>query len=147
MAGDGPQRPAWEKLALQQNVAALFTGWVTGHERQRLLASATLLAVPSIWPEPFGLSGLEAAELGLPAIAFDLGGISQWLSDGHNGWLVGGNPPRVDSLADGLVGALGQPEQLVAMRHGARQTARRMSLSAHLDRLEVILGTACGHNS
>lgn len=147
MAGDGPERSAWEKLALQQMVPAVFTGWVTGPERRRLLASATVLAVPSVWPEPFGLTGLEAAHFGLPAIAFDLGGIRQWLTDGHNGWLVSGNPPRVAGLADGLVRALGQPDRLAAMRQGARQTARSMSLAAHLDRLETILGVACRHQS
>ena len=147
MAGDGPQRSAWENLAVRQRVSAEFAGWVAGPERQRLLSSATLLAVPSIWPEPFGLAGLEAASFGLPAIAFDVGGIGQWLSDGRNGWLVPGNPPTVCALADGLVRALGRPERLLAMREGARQTARRMSLAAHLDRLEIILGAACAQKN
>jgi glycosyltransferase involved in cell wall biosynthesis len=144
MAGDGPRRPHWEKLAVRQKVSAVFPGWVTVPERRRLLSSASLLAMPSIWPEPFGLAGLEAASFGLPSIAFDVGGIRQWLTDGCNGWLVPGNPPTVVALADGLVRAFSQPDQLFAMRKGARQTARRMSLAAHLDRLETILGAACG---
>jgi glycosyltransferase involved in cell wall biosynthesis len=147
MAGDGPQRSAWKELAVRQKVSAEFAGWVAGPKRQRLLSSAGLLAVPSIWPEPFGLAGLEAASFGLPAIAFDVGGIAQWLTDGCNGWLVPGNPPTVRALADGLVRALGRPDRLFAMREGARQTAQRMSLEAHLDRLETILGAACGHKN
>jgi len=147
MAGDGPQRSAWEELAVRQKVSAEFAGWVAGPKRQRLLSSAGLLAVPSIWPEPFGLAGLEAASFGLPAIAFDVGGIGQWLTDGCNGWLVPGDPPTVRALAGGLVRALGQPDRLFAMGEAARQTARRMSLEAHLDRLETILGAACGHKN
>jgi glycosyltransferase involved in cell wall biosynthesis len=147
MAGDGPQRSAWEELALRRKVSAEFAGWVAGPKRQQLLSSASLLAVPSIWPEPFGLAGLEAASFGLPAIAFDVGGIGQWLTDGCNGWLVPGNPPTVRALAGGLVRALGQPDRLFAMGEAARQTARRMSLEAHLDRLETILGAACGHKN
>ena len=51
-------------------------------------AGAVLVAVPSLWPEPFGLVGLDAAALGRPAIAFDVGGIGEWLTDGVNGKLV-----------------------------------------------------------
>ena len=54
-------------------------GWLNGDERWRALAEATLLAIPSSWPEPFGLVGLEAGALGIPAVAFDVGGIREWL--------------------------------------------------------------------
>jgi glycosyltransferase involved in cell wall biosynthesis len=35
-------------------------------ERDRRLGDADLLVVPSTWPEPFGLVGLEAARAGCP---------------------------------------------------------------------------------
>ena len=51
-------------------------------------ALAAVLAVPSVWPEPFGLVGLEAAARGVPAVAFDTGGIRQWLHHQISGLLV-----------------------------------------------------------
>ena len=72
MIGDGPQRAEWEELARRLNVAACFTG--VGERRQtdgRLLACASVVALPSTWPEPFGLVGLEAGALGVPTVAFD----------------------------------------------------------------------------
>ncbi len=138
MAGDGPQRAAWERLASRLKVKASFTGWVTGEEHARLFKESSLLAVPSIWPEPFGLVGLEAAGFGLPAIAFDVGGIREWLRDGVNGYLVKGHTPGWHALAEGLVKILGQPERLTALRQGACRAAREMSLGKHLDRLEEI---------
>jgi glycosyltransferase involved in cell wall biosynthesis len=147
MAGEGPRRAAWARLAMRLRVQADFPGWVTGEEHARLLKAATLLAVPSVWPEPFGLVGLEAACFGVPAIAFDVGGIREWLRDGVNGFLVPCRVPTARAFADGLVKALSQPEQLEIMRHAARETAREMSLRKHLDGVENVLAEACRRNS
>lgn len=138
MAGDGPQRAAWEELARRLRVKAVFTGWVSGEERARLLKESSLLAVPSVWPEPFGLVGLEAAAFGLPAIAFDVGGISEWLRDGVSGYLVRGRAPGWRALAEGLTEMLSRPERLASMRRGAHEVAIELSLGKHLDRLEEI---------
>jgi glycosyltransferase involved in cell wall biosynthesis len=142
MVGDGPQRAAWERLASRLRVRATFVGWKAGDERWEWLDGASLLAVPSVWPEPFGLVGLEAAALGVPAIAFDVGGIREWLTPGENGYLVPGNPPRASAMADGLVTLFQHPEDLCAMRVKAAAVARRISLDRHLDRLEA---TLCEH--
>ena len=103
MMGDGPQRPAWERLARDRGLDCTFTGWQSGAARWRWLAEATVLAVPSTWPEPFGLVGLEAAALGVPAVAFDVGGVREWLRPGENGYLAAGNPPSAAAFADALV--------------------------------------------
>jgi glycosyltransferase involved in cell wall biosynthesis len=87
-AGDGPERLRLQQLAGSLGIRARFPGWVSGAARDALLRDAAVLAVPSVWPEPFGLVGLEAAAFGTPAVAFNTGGISEWLTDGVNGRLV-----------------------------------------------------------
>jgi glycosyltransferase involved in cell wall biosynthesis len=139
MIGDGPARHGWEALARGMGVAARFTGWVDGDARWPLVRMAHLMAVPSVWPEPFGLVGLEAAALGVPAIAFDVGGIREWLRPGTNGVLVEGARPTAEALARGLVDAFRRPEALCRMRGAARAVADDLSLDRHLDRLEAIL--------
>ena len=141
MVGEGPQRPEWQKLAADLAIDCIFTGWQTGAERFDALPRADLLAVPSTWPEPFGLVGLEAAAFGVPAIAFDVGGISEWLRPGVNGVLVPANPPRAEALADALVDVFSRRAELAAMRRGALAVAREMSLARHLDRLEQIFSS------
>src|SRR5512146_666580 len=42
----------------------------------------------SLWPEPFGMAGPEAMRYGVPVVAFDAGGIREWLHDGQNGYLI-----------------------------------------------------------
>jgi glycosyltransferase involved in cell wall biosynthesis len=142
MVGDGPQRRPWEALALRLGVPCVFAGWQQGDDRWQWLRGVHLLAVPSTWPEPFGLVGLEAGAFGVPAIAFDVGGIREWLRPGENGYLVNGHPPRASALADGLVAAFTRPAELEFMRRGAVRIAGEMSLSRHLDRLDPIFADA-----
>jgi glycosyltransferase involved in cell wall biosynthesis len=138
MIGDGPQRAEWEQLASRLGVRARFTGWLTGETLWAELGGATLLAMPSTWPEPFGLSGLEAGALGVPAIAFDVGGVREWLRPGENGYLVPGDPPCASALAGVLADALTDPATMT-MRTSARRLAVEMSLERHVDRLEGLL--------
>ncbi len=141
MAGDGPQKDAWRGLASSLGVQLELTGWVGLDARARVYGRGQLVAVPSLWPEPFGLAGLDAASLGRPAVAFDVGGIREWLTDGLNGRLV--DP---DTGADGLAGAIAsllrEPIERERMGQRALEVSRRMSVAAHVEGLESVLGAA-----
>jgi glycosyltransferase involved in cell wall biosynthesis len=141
MAGDGPERDRWEALAAGHRLPAAFPGWVAADALARLLHAASLLVVPSVWPEPFGLVGLEAAAHGVPAVAFDAGGIRQWLRDGVNGRLVKpvGDPVALGGAIADLLADAAAVDRLSA---GACRVAEELSLDAHLDRLEGVFATA-----
>jgi glycosyltransferase involved in cell wall biosynthesis len=141
MAGDGPQRSAWERLASRERIDAVFPGWLDAAQRLAALSRAALLAVPSVWPEPFGLVGLEAASLGVPAVAFDTGGIRQWLHHQVSGLLV---PPSGGhaALAVALTEVLEDRGLRERLSRGALSTAREMSVDAHLSGLERVLRSA-----
>ena len=66
IAGDGPQRKSLESFAQRHGLTARFAGWVGGPEKADLMEQADLLAVPSLWPEPFGLVGIEPAPKDCP---------------------------------------------------------------------------------
>ena len=138
MIGEGPQRAAWEQRASRRGVPCTPTGWLSGGERWAALRQATLVALPSSWPEPFGLVGLEAAALGIPAVAFDVGGVREWLRPGVNGFLARADPPRASTFADALVAALGNARSLRTAGCRAVEVAKHMSLGCHLDRLDEI---------
>jgi glycosyltransferase involved in cell wall biosynthesis len=141
MAGDGPQRGAWRNLASSLRVEFEMSGWVAHDARARVYGRAALVAVPSLWPEPFGLVGLDAAALGRPAVAFDVGGIRDWLTDGVNGTLVEPGAGE-QGLASALASLLGNAGNRERMGQRALDVSRRMSLAVHLDRLESLLGCA-----
>jgi glycosyltransferase involved in cell wall biosynthesis len=141
MAGDGPQREAWQRLSSRERIDASFPGWLDRNQRAEALAQAAVLAVPSVWPEPFGLVGLEAAAFGVPAVAFDTGGIRQWLRHRVSGLLVS---PASGSA--GLAAALGEiledPSLRARLGRGALAAAREMSADSHLTALEHVLQEA-----
>jgi glycosyltransferase involved in cell wall biosynthesis len=141
MIGDGPSRPAWESLASALGVRCTFAGWKTGDARWPLVQDASLVAVPSVWPEPFGLVGLEAGAFGVPAIATDAGGISEWLKDGVNGVSVPA-PATADSFGEAMAGVLGDGDRLARLREGAHRIAREMTVDRHVDRLETIFAAS-----
>ncbi len=61
----------------------VFTGW--RNDAHRFLAEADVCAFPSLWNEPFGMVGAEAMAHGVPTVAFDVGGIRDWLVPGETG--------------------------------------------------------------
>jgi len=138
MAGDGPQRLAWERLARRLSLRVQFPGWLNAVQRSEALRRATLLVVSSVWPEPFGLLGLEAAQRSVPAVAFDVGGVREWLVPGVTGCLAPGSPPTAAGLAETIITALSDRQRLQDWGEAAKRRAAEMSLSAHLERLEQI---------
>jgi glycosyltransferase involved in cell wall biosynthesis len=61
---------------------------VAGTEKAELLAHASAMLAPITWPEPFGLSIVEAMASGTPAIALNLGSVRELIEDGRTGYVV-----------------------------------------------------------
>jgi glycosyltransferase involved in cell wall biosynthesis len=150
--GDGPDRMRWEQKARWTQAANTdlnieFTGWLDSSKLEQLMLSSDLLVVPSTWPEPFGLVGVEAGSHGLPAAAFAVGGIPEWLSDGVNGRLAPGDPPTAAGLARAIVECVRDPAELARLGAGARKLASRFDLNEHIDALQTIFEKVIGVNA
>ena len=84
-----------KKLGLQNKVT--FKGWVNSESLHEYYQLSRFVVVPSRWPEPFGMVGIEAMHNARPVIGFNVGGISDWLIDKENGLLI--DEQDVDGLA------------------------------------------------
>lgn len=149
-AGDGPDRSAWERRAREiergaDGLTVEFTGWVRDGRLDEIWAGTHLLVVPSLWPEPFGMVGPEAGMRGVPAVAFAVGGIPDWLHDGVNGHLAPADPPTSGGLAEAIVRALRDPVRYAALREGAVRVARRFDPNEHLQALLGVFEAALEH--
>jgi glycosyltransferase involved in cell wall biosynthesis len=144
VAGDGPDRPRLEADCRRLGVPAEFLGWVEADRRTNEMRSADVLLVPSVWPEPFGLVGIEAGCVGLPAAAFAAGGVPDWLDPGVSGELAPADPPAAAGLAAAVVRAVAADSHRHRLAAGAWEAAGRFTPAAHLARLGAVLGAAAG---
>jgi glycosyltransferase involved in cell wall biosynthesis len=140
-AGDGPLREGLRRPT--DGVAVHTPGWVGEAAKRDLLAASRVVVVPSRWPEPFGLVGLEAAASGTPSVAFDVGGISTWLRDNENGLLVDprSGPP---GFGRAIARVLADEETWRRLAAGAAACAARFNGDAHVGALEQVLEAARG---
>jgi glycosyltransferase involved in cell wall biosynthesis len=118
-----------ERLGVQDRVH--FRGWLGAEDLARELADASVVVLPSIWPEPFGLVGIEAFAAGRPVIASATGGVGDWLEDGISGLCV--RPGDARELARALNELLADPARQQAMGAAGRQAvADRFSRAHHV---------------
>ncbi len=138
IAGDGPDFARCKELATKLAVTTEFCGWVNSEQRIELLRSADVLIVPSMWPEPFGIVGVEAASVGVPAVAYPAGGIVDWLRAGESGELAEGTGFGKRSLAKALARVLQNEEHYRVLQLGAWRMALKFGGERHLSKLEAL---------
>ena len=117
IAGDGPALPEWKRIAdrvRNDRIEVEFVGWSSRTED--LFSTSHLFVMPSVWPEPFGLSGIEAGSYAVPAVAFATGGIPEWLHEAKNGYLAPTNPPTPKNLAAAITSALSDRNHYLHLR-------------------------------
>ncbi len=135
IVGEGPLKKRILNDALRLNVPVEFLGQVVPMRREEVMKDVDALIFPSVWPEPFGLAGIETACFGIPAVGFDVGGVSEWLADGRTGIMVQPNLLNSQSLGAALAKCLSNLERHNQLRANAWQLAKQFSVEIHLDRL------------
>ena len=143
VAGDGPDRIACEQLAEQLHVTQRveFAGWVAQADMPTLYQRCAFVVMPSLWPEPYGRVGPEAFLHGRPVVAYAVGGISDWLADGKNGYLA--TPGDIGSLSIAIMRLLENPDACERMGRAAREEAHlRWNADAHVQKLETCFQSA-----
>ncbi|MEI8106148.1 MAG: glycosyltransferase [Actinomycetes bacterium] len=94
-----------------------WAGELGPDERDRLLRQASLLVIPSTWPENSPLVFFEALAAGLPVIATSGGGMTEFAQYGNTEFVAPDDP---DALAATLVAVLGDSERLRKLAQAAR---------------------------
>jgi len=129
IAGQGDDRPRLERTAraLGLGDAVRFLGFVPEEEKRRLLRRAWAVVFPSP-KEGWGISNVEAAACGTPALASDSPGLRESVRHGVTGYLV----PHGDAaaLAERMLAVAGEPGLVVRLGRAARAFAEGLSWEA-----------------
>ncbi len=136
VAGDGYDMANMRRLTAALGIAdrTEYVGVIGRAEVDALYRRASVLVVPSVWPEPWGLIGPESMASGLPVVAFRSGGIPEWLVDGVTGFLV--EPRDVGGLASRIDQLVGDPELVRRFGSAGRAAAQaRFTVQVHADAL------------
>jgi glycosyltransferase involved in cell wall biosynthesis len=90
-AGPTPKERAYYEDAFMPAVESAgslveYVGELGQADRDRLVAESFAALMPGSWPEPFGLVAIEALACGTPVIARRVGGLSEIIRDGVDGF-------------------------------------------------------------
>lgn len=138
LAGDGDERGALEARAHELGLdgRVRFLGSLPREDVLALFRRADAALLSSAW-ENFPHTLVEALAVGTPAIATDVGGVGEIVSDGANGLLVAPGDPA--ALAAVIRRFLADGELRARLAAAAAPSAERFSPARIYGRLEEIL--------
>jgi glycosyltransferase involved in cell wall biosynthesis len=118
----------------------VFTDWLSGHELHQAFHAASVVVVPSLYLEPFGLVALEGMAAGKPVIATNLGGPKEIVVDGVTGYVV--DPNNVAHMAE-KIGELLQDKEKAANfgRQGRERAVKEFSIEKQIREYEKVYCT------
>ena len=112
-----------EKEIEKQCRQIVFHGAVPQAEISKAFQTAGACIIPSRWFDSFPLTAVEALVTGCPLIAFNVGGISEALTNENQGILL--PEPNEEALRDTLLRVLRNPKQLATFSENALKTSRQ----------------------
>lgn len=129
LIGDGPDRKELAHLvdALGISAHVHFLGYRSPTEVARRLAVSDVFALPS-FAEGVPVSLMEAMASGLPVVATNVGGVSELVDDGTNGYLI--PPGSAEILASRIELLLKSRELRESMGRAGREKVARVHNSA-----------------
>lgn len=141
-AGDGAIRQQAENLARKLDISEyiIFEGFVPYAKINRYYQQCDIVVIPSVWPEPFGRSLIEAMACGKPVIATKAGGIPEIVEHGETGLLV--EPANSGEIANALTLLLDNDEMRMEMgRRGRKVVEEKYSAEAIARKVLIVYET------
>jgi glycosyltransferase involved in cell wall biosynthesis len=100
-----------------------FIGEINEQQKNEFLGEALALLFPADWPEPFGLSMIEAMACGTPVLAFRCGSVPEVIDEGVTGIIV----ENLEEAVGALSRVIALDRRAVRRRFEERFTATRMA--------------------
>jgi phosphatidylinositol alpha-mannosyltransferase len=140
VAGDGPLRSMYERMARPLGAAVQFVGRVNG-ERPECYGTTDLYLCPTT-KASFGITLLEAMACATPLVASDITGFRELVAGGAEGILVPAREPR--AWAEAVVDLIGDPGRRTVMSQAGRTKAASYAWPRVSDRVLAVYRRVLG---
>jgi glycosyltransferase involved in cell wall biosynthesis len=135
---DSPDTPFLRALRPRAHAAGVtMSGWRPHDQVLAAMASAEIVVVPSRWPEPFGLTALEAMACGAALLCSPRGGLAEVIGDAA----VAIDPDDPAAIAAVLVRLAGDDAARAALADAGRTRAQQFGLPEAAARLARLRGS------
>ncbi len=140
--GDGPLGPEMRAEARRLNLSdrVTFHGWLPADAVSARMASADVLLMTSLH-EGLPMVAVEALQHGLAIVGSAIGGMTDVVDDGSNGYLC---PLDAAAFANRLDLLLSDGSRLGSQREASLRKARAFDLAATVDAYESVLSEVAG---
>lgn len=108
-----------QKTQLEKHIS--FAETVNADSMKTFYAEATVVIIPSIYPDNLPTVGLEALSVGRPVIGSRIGGIPEIIKHNETGVII--DPNNTNQLATGIITLLSSRKSLEKMSKNARKFA------------------------
>ncbi len=95
-----------KKMGVRDNI--IFTGWLSGKDFKKFLATCNLVVIPSLYPDPLPRLNFEAMAAGKPVIASCFGGSKEVVENEVNGYII--DPYNTNEMANKIMHILRNPD-------------------------------------
>ncbi len=142
MAGDGSVE-AMQHLAQQLGIADRIEirNWIEGGEKETWLQQTHVFILPSR-AEGLPMAMLEAMAWGKALIVSPVGGVPEFVEDGHEGLLV--PPDDIHAISEAIRRLVESPELRIQMGRAARSRVEPLSIEHYKRRLGQIYAEVMG---
>ena len=112
-------------------------------DAKRAAVAASMLHLNTSQGEGWGLCVLEAAQLGVPTVAYDVDGLRDAVRDGETGWLVRSGE-RIEDVAERAMKELAEPGRRAEIGAACRAWAAQFDWDRSAGQLAELIGAATG---
>ena len=139
--GDGAQRGEIESAIRESGLGGRvrLAGWTSEAEMRDILDRSDILLMPST-SEGNPVAAIEALQRGVAILGSDIGGLSDLIEDGDNGFAVAIASPG--EFEEKLARLASDPDLLARMKSRSLEMAKRFDLELIADEFEELLGDA-----
>jgi N-acetyl-alpha-D-glucosaminyl L-malate synthase BshA len=135
LVGDGPERPAIDKLCRELNTCSDIISLGKIANPKEVLTISDLFILPSE-TESFGLSALEAMALKIPVISSNTGGIPELNIHGKTGYMS--NVGDYQDMAKNTITLLSDEKKFQKFRENAFEQAKKFDIESILPMYEKL---------